>query len=173
MLVAVVCSWIAVKMQRAGRQKEAVESIIQLGGIVYYDYQYDSRKNLTRNAIQPDPAWLRNMLGDDYFREVTLVSFYNKKLNVTDADLENLKELNHIYMLQLDKTQITDAGLESLEGLLQLQELYLGNTQITDSGLKHLKGLKRLHRLYINNTQVTTAGVVDLKKALPTLIISQ
>lgn len=172
LLVAIASSWVAVKMQRARWQKEAVESWIKLGGIVYYDYQYDSKNNLTQGAIQPDSAWLRNVLGDDYFRNVTFVSFYNNQ-KVTNADLENLKGLNHIIVLQLDSTKITDAGLEYLEGLSRLQQLYLYNTQITDTGLEHLKGLKRLQRLYLGKTQVTDAGVENLRKAIPNLIISR
>ena len=41
-LACIGMSWVGVKMQRARRQKEAVEEIKKLGGEVAYDYQVDA-----------------------------------------------------------------------------------------------------------------------------------
>ncbi|MGD0382246.1 MAG: hypothetical protein ABSA77_01915 [Thermoguttaceae bacterium] len=39
-LFAVVCSWFAVKMQQARRQREAVEELLKFDGYVGYDYPF-------------------------------------------------------------------------------------------------------------------------------------
>ena len=41
LLVSIGMSWVAVRMQRARRQREAVKGIERLGGGVMYDYQFD------------------------------------------------------------------------------------------------------------------------------------
>ena len=66
----------------------------------------------------PGPAWLRKLLGDDLF------------VNVTKVDLRG--------------SQVSDAGLKHLKGLTQLQELNLNDTKVSDAGLQHLKGLTQL-----------------------------
>jgi hypothetical protein len=170
-LFAIACSWFAVKMQQAERQREAVEAILKAGGGVRYDYQ------LAGTIIPPEeptgPVWLRRLLGDDIFANVAEVSLWGKGTQITDADLEHLKGLTMLQELQLWGTQITDAGLEHLKGLAQLKKLDLQNTEVTDAGLVHLKGLTNLESLDISKTNVTDAGIKDLQKALPNLKITR
>jgi hypothetical protein len=81
-LVAVACSWLTVKMVQARKQKKAVDVLREMGGIIEYDYQ---RKNTEMYA----PAWLRKILGDDFFNNVThvwLKGWTGRKL--TDNDLD-------------------------------------------------------------------------------------
>ena len=59
---SVACSWLAVKMQQAKRQCEAVSAIEEVGGKVKYDHQ-----PLT-------PTWLRNRFGNDLFDNVVEVT---------------------------------------------------------------------------------------------------
>ena len=56
LVVAVVCSWFAVKMQQARRQREAVKIAYDLSGTVVYDYQVGSSGSSVK---PPAPAWLR------------------------------------------------------------------------------------------------------------------
>ena len=51
-------------------------------------------------------------------------------------------------------TDVTDAGLEQLKDLTQLRWLDLGGTRITDVGLEHLKGLTQLEVLSLDGTEV-------------------
>ena len=154
-------SWIAVKMQTARRQKEAVEAIRKLGGRVEYDYEVDQSGNPISYASPPEPVWLRNMLGEDFFATVVDVSLDNS--SVTDAALEHLKGLTQLQWLALDGTPVTDAGLKHLKNLTRLQWLGLDATQVTDAGLEHLKRLSRLQSLGLGNTEVTDAGLEHLK----------
>ncbi len=108
LLVSLVMSCVAVRMQRARRQDEAVEEIEKLGGQVQYDYE-------AQGVNPPGPAWLRNLLGENFFATVVAV----------DLSLQ----------------QVTDAGLEHLKGLTQIQTLCLVQTMVTDEGVKKLQRL--------------------------------
>jgi len=188
-------SWFAVRMQRARKQREVVAAIVEMGGRVTYDYEFDASGHYIPHPEPPGPAWLRKLLGDDFFTDVRSVRFlgthvkaaelihlkgltrlqrlYLSDTQVTDADLEHLKGLTNLHTLCLDGTRVTDAGLECLKGLTQLQRLDLWATGVTDAGLEHLKGLTNLQSLCLEGTQVTDAGVNNLKKALPNCTISQ
>ena len=179
LLVSIGMSWFAVKLQRARRQKEAVEAIQKAGGWVKYDYE------AAFPFAEPSvPKWARKLFGDDFFFDVvevweavnvgddearhlkvltSLVSLDLSGGQITDAGLEDLEELTNLETLYLTYTPITDAGLENLKGLTDLEWLGLTATRITDAGLGHLEGLTNLIRLEGNCTQVTDAGLEHLK----------
>jgi hypothetical protein len=141
MLCAVACSWLAVKMEQARKQREAVEAIEKLGGVAKY-------------GARP---------GDCFFANVVDVSF----TTATDDGLEHLDRLTYVEFLWLHDSQVTDKGLQYVEGLTQLKWLDLDYTHVTDQGLAHLKGLPNLNTLWLNGTQVTHKGVSELQQALP------
>ncbi len=169
-LFAVACSWFAVKLGQARRQREAVEALMRLKAAmcnVEYDYIRDSAGNLIPNAQSRGPAWLRNLLGIDFFCNVTEV-WVGKK--ITDADLVHLKYFPKLRILFFNEVtpiynpQVTDEGLKIVQGLTQLEVLGLSNTNITDAGLKYVKNLSRLQTLRLANTKITDAGLVNLKE---------
>ena len=185
LLASVGMSWLAVRMQRAKRQREAVEEIRRLGGEVMYDHKWIAPGSSIPNPEAPGPAWLRKLLGDDFFASVTWVALgepemratgleyltwmpqfpelYPHRTQVTDAALEHLKGFTKLRTLYLVGTEVTDAALERLKGLTHLQELFLGDAQVTDAGLVHLKGLTQLETLDLISTEVTDAGLEHLK----------
>ena len=69
---------------------------------------------------QPEPAWLRKLLGDEFFSHVVRVagddSFTGSKPTFTDAGLEHLDGLTRLQSLDLDATLVTDAGLSIFKG---------------------------------------------------------
>ena len=200
-LFALLCSWFTVKMQQARRQMEAVEALIGLKGhlcSIRYDYMRDSadlivsaRERRYGAAGQPpDPAWLRDLLGIDFFSNVTevwltgkitdadlahlkefpklRVLFFNEILEnsnpqVTDEGLKIVQELTQLEDLGLCSTNITDAGMERIGKLVHLRSLGLQNTRISDAGLRHLQNLSQLQRLRLANTEITDAGLENLK----------
>jgi hypothetical protein len=142
--VAIPCSWLAVERKKAREQQQVVATIEkQLRGSVAYDWEYDVDGAWLPNARPPGPSWLRDLLGEDFFRAVVRVNLSDEK--VTDAALEQLKGLGQLRKLWLEHTKVTDAGLERLRGLRQLQELSLRGTEVTGTGLENLKGLGQLH----------------------------
>ena len=183
-LCAVLCSWLAVKMRNAERQREAVAAIHKMGGIVIYDWQVDALGRQLPNAKPFGPAWLRSLLGDDFFASVAELRVHSKEFtdallqdlipqakfrrvsiddtNVTDGGLEHLKKLTHLTFLSLGGTQVTDAGLAKLDRLTELQILFLDRTRVTDAGMKHLRRLTKLDRLILRDTDVTGLGLENL-----------
>jgi hypothetical protein len=159
-LACIGMSWVSVKMQRARRQREAVDAIEKVGGAVFYDYEFDSAGVPTPGVEPSSPKWLRSVLGDDFFANV--VSVVLDSTEVTDAGLEHLWGLTQLHTLSLHSTHVTDAGLKHLKGLPQLRQLWLNNTQVTDVGLEYLTGLTQLQQLVLSDTQMTDAGLEHL-----------
>ena len=143
MLTLLVIAPFAEKVQQAERQREAVEAIRELGGNVRYDYQFDKAGSLMLEQEPPGPAWLRALVGDDFFADVLHVSFFMapKAAEVNDVVFEHVKPLRRLEWLRLRGTQITDPGLLELNRLTELVYLDLSGTHVTDAGLNHLRGL--------------------------------
>ncbi len=198
-VAALPLSWLAVEMKNAREQREVVASIRNMSASPLVTYDWESNPPPSRNP--PGAAWLRNLLGDDFFAEVTMVhltghgvwfgmqwvpvpdqpgkgSWHEKQWvqvpeqhESTDAMLEHLKGLTALEELGLIGTNVTDAGLEQIRGLTALKYLYLYNTRVTDAGLEHLKGLTALRRLGIGGTKVTGDGSASVGRALPSCTI--
>ncbi len=102
LVLSLPLSWLAVRMERARRQREAVEAIERLGGNAVYDWQ--------RRGVRQKPAssWLRRPLGDDFFDEVAFVKIDH--VQVRDTELKCLEELRDLPCLHLVDTPTTNAG---------------------------------------------------------------
>lgn len=153
LLLGVGCGWLA---ERVRRQRAAVSKIIRYGGQVTYDYQLDQFGNLRRDAsgnyvhgLQPPaPRWLRESLGDDYFRSPVKVHLeIDEGVGFEDRELAALAD--------------------ALRSLPTLQTLSLRGSPITDRGLVHLYGLSQLRELNCMWTNVTSGGVDALQRELP------
>ncbi|MBC8873845.1 MAG: hypothetical protein H8E44_30770 [Planctomycetes bacterium] len=167
--VAVPCCWLTVKMRQAERQRRAVEAIDKAGAWIRYDCQFDGSGKFMRRQEPPGPAWLRKLLGKDFFADVIFV--LASCTHVTDAELQQLKVLTKLRMLNVNETQVTDDGVKHLKALTDLSSLGFYNTQLTDAGLEHLKGLTKLKRLGLQRTHVTEEGIKELRQALPSCAI--
>lgn len=153
---SVPLGWFAWQMQRAKRQRAAVQSITERGVTVIYDVDW---KGIAAGS-EPPPSWLQGLLGEDFFWDVGHVECDVVALN--DDDARHLQELTNLKTLDLTDTQITDKGLEHLKGMTKLEALFLDNTQITDKGLAHLKDMTELDFLYLQGTQITDNGLPHL-----------
>ena len=74
--VAIPCSWLAVEMEKARREREAAIAIKTLGGEVVW-------------SEPAGPPWLRSLLGDGCFEHVRFVCLIGGE--VTDAWLTHIK----------------------------------------------------------------------------------
>jgi hypothetical protein len=158
-------SWFVSNLRRAARQRAAVEAIVKMKGCLLYDYDLDEAGDIVPGKLS-QPAWLRNLLGDDYFRSVSLVDFSEGE--VKGPHLEYVKDLQNLRYLYDHRTQVTDTELRNIEGLTKLQSLDLSGTSITESGLAHLNKLTTLEVLWLDDTRITDAGLEHLQ-ALPRL----
>lgn len=166
LLLAVPLSWIAMRIEKARRQREAVEAIAKLGGGVRYDY-HDGVCDPAEHP--PIPSLLLKLLGDDFFSDVVGVGFFQD--DVVDNDLTVLNTLRNLDFVELVQVPITDRGLRHLDGLHRLQYLNLKGSPITDVGLPQLAKLTTLARLDLTGTKITEEGVKTLVDALPDCVV--
>jgi hypothetical protein len=152
--VALPCSWLAVEIKAADRQREVVEGLKE----VFVGYEGDDFSYFGGPRRRPrGPIWLRTLLGDHFFNDVC------KADAGSDAQLEGLEGLTHLRKLSLDGSQVTDNGLQHLKGLTRLEYLSLRSTWVTDVGLRHVEGLTRLGFLDLGETRITDAGLKHLE----------
>jgi hypothetical protein len=129
--VAVPLGWFGMKMREAERQRKAVEAIEKLSGTVVYDYELDKSLN---------PAWLRELVGEDFFANVHWVIWLSDKWHDhANEVLKHIKVLPNVRELSFHGKNVTDAGLEKLKGLTGLRPLNLCNTQVTVQGIEELR----------------------------------
>jgi hypothetical protein len=164
-LVAVACSWLAVKMEQARKQKEAVEAILKLGGLV----GYDDEENLIDTV--PGPLWTHDLLGKDFFYKVTSVWLTDMKLS--DDDMKHLDTLKNVSELNLSNSTISNESWQHLESLKELEVLYLTDTNMTGNEMKYLKTLRNLKWLWLAEAHITNNELKNLEnlKNLDTLFI--
>jgi len=186
LVLSLPLSWFAWRMEKARKQREAVEALQSTG--IFLDWQ------IVRESEPGVPTWLAKLFGDSYlFVEVRQV-IWNTQSNwkpvrdehmihladlpdlrriavptcrVSDVGVEHLKGLTNLRSLDLSRTEVTDDGLKHLKEMSELQHLFLSGTQITDGGLEYLKGLANLKWLSLKGTQATPEGVQRLQEALP------
>jgi hypothetical protein len=180
-IVAIFCSWYAVKKRQADRQKSAVAELRRHGYAIEYDYEHFATQRSYDIPI-PAPAWIVNLVGKDFLYDVygvggpiSLIARYPLPALIDDdltvlARLPNLRRLDFSNVCG-NPAKITDEGLSQLANLKALESLDLSNTQVTDAGLKHIQGLPRLTYLCLLNTQVTEAAIQELQKSHPELEI--
>jgi internalin A len=183
-LFAIACSWFAVKLNQARRQREAVEAIKK---IPYAQVRYEDPflKAFSPNQATPNENFLLNILGVDFFCHVRLVVFNNtdprtlhlenlsglESIGINDFSkgkdewIEPLEKLPELRYLRIEKAKnVTDAALMHITKLTQLKNLTLRNSQISDSGLEQLKDMPRLEGINLPlNTKMTDAGLIHLK----------
>ena len=147
-VVAVPLGW---TMSKVRQQRRIVAELEKAGCSV----QYDGGSHLV-------PRWLKSLLGDDMFWNVTKVD--GSKSQIHDSGFIQLRKLPRLQVLNLDQTRVTDAGLIHIEPLTQLRSLNLSWAKVTDAGLVHLQGLSRLQLLSLKGTQVTDAGLLHLQR---------
>jgi hypothetical protein len=164
-VVTVLCVWMAIVVNRAHRQQDAVAAIEELGGEVEFEKPNQSRSEAFSRRF------LRRWMPQDYFDDVHEVWLNGTR--VTNDGLRHLRALTKLRLLLLDSNpEVTDAGLAQVRGLTRLQVLQLGGTQVTDSGLGHLRGLSELQELQLDGTRVTDGGLVHLQGATELRILS-
>src|SRR5262245_56608081 len=145
-------------VNRVQRQQRVVLEVQKLGGSVSF---FQRRKN----ERQP-PHWLRQAIGDDYFRTVRLIDLQGRA--ATDTLVAEIAALGSLEQLNLCKTQITDVSSQHIAKLKGLKALDIGFNKITDDALDHLGTLDELVHLDLDVTLVTDKGLLPLQK-LPKL----
>jgi hypothetical protein len=177
-VVAVPCAWLPHEVTIARRQDIALQKIKGMSGAVEWNEQ-------------PEPAWLRTSMGEDFFRRVRSVDFdagmarprrpiqhraasaiETLEISVRDIRPWGLRwcgsvlgedKFQRVLGVPIDGTQASDPGLEPIKGFDDLRTLNLCDTQVSDSGLRHIKGLNHLRVLRLDGLNITDSGLEHLQ----------
>ena len=117
--------WLGAKVNRARNQQKAVQRVLELGGSVRYDTDWDPYATIQGNT---KTDWLRNLFGDHFFDKV-----------------------KHV---MLGGTAVTDGDLELFQYLPNVEDIYLSGSNVSDDGMMHLKHLQHLERLSLYQSQI-------------------
>ena len=153
-LISVCGIWMGWRANRVRHQQRVVAAIGEIGGQV----NFSEGSAADRWA----PTWLRDWLGEDYFRRVTGIDLQGcEASDELVADIARLRDVQH---LSLTQTKITDQALHHLARLTKLKALSLGFNGITNASLEQLAPLDELIFLDLDVTEVTDDGLPALNE---------
>ena len=166
LLIALALAWLTHTIRE---QRLAKELILRHDGVFFYEFEPQTVTRYTRKTLVP--AWLRSMIGEDYFHDVTWVRIEGSQFG--DLELKQLRALDQIESLGIVETAITDDGLRHLRGRTSLKGLFLGGNWIGDSGLDRLDlaSIPQLEVLELRSTLVTDAKLAEIRRRFPKLDI--
>jgi hypothetical protein len=175
-------------VHRAHVQRSAVAAIRPSIYAIRYDWEFKDGRSISGGKPW-EPKWLLDILGVDYFHDVTMVNFSGRPTdadmaclgnltgadtlvlnpsNVSDLGLAHLSRLTSIRWLTIDSSSLSSSDavitrLTRLKVLGRLRGLNLDRSAITETGLGHLDGLTGLELLGLADTRVTDAGLARLR----------
>jgi len=161
-VLAVPLSWLGWKLEERRRERWAEAELAKFSVELIRDAP--EADDPFGETIPPGPAWLRRILGDDFFIHVKAVECWPSALD-GDIDVEALSGPQREELS--DDPPLTDAELAYLRYLPRLQAVHLEGAEVTDEGLPQLYSLSRLESLDLSETKVSTKAVAELRKALP------
>jgi hypothetical protein len=187
-VAGMLAGWSAMGWQKARKQAEAKEAIVQSGGQCYLNYQWDLANHRALDQPTPPAPWLRALLGNLLFDTVVAVDlrstqqpdsitpwlpllpqlryFNAADTPLADAALAPLGRTTGLRHLDIQGTPVTDAGLQHLAQLHQLQFLSLARTAVTDQGLETLARFQTLRQLDLSDTGTSREARERLRQAL-------
>jgi len=155
----------------ARRQRASTNAIVALGGSVTYDFQATTGRFVV-DAVPVGPAWLRSILGRDWFDSVHGVGLYDADGATDELIAVSLHGVPDTRSLQLDRS---NAGFETMaivSKMKSLRNLMLHDTSVDDRGLQSLCRLSNLENLDLRGTRATEKGIRMLRAALPNCTIT-
>ena len=170
-------------VREAHIQRDAVLAIQRAGGAVEYDWE----SGPGRRTKKPEPGWLADLIGVDYFGHVTRVrffSFYTDPSNVPAS-----RSRSSMLWISIEgpfsRSCCASEGIEqrlfprppqhagherragaSPRQMTNLVQLNLEDTPISDAGLAHLEGLTNVTDLSLSSTHVTERGLACASSGL-------
>lgn len=194
LLIAVFSLLLCQYCDRSRKQQLGAKLINDLGGVSFYEHEWDLSKDLPRHIPLParGPSAIRNWLGIDYLESIVAIRldgasvkdgdlarllrilprarFLDLRLApVTSRGLDSLQCLQHLEVLNLSGTSADDDTLMTIGRLRRLRSLDVCGTNVTDAGLQHLEHLTALRRIYVERTAVSSAGLGRLRDHIPSV----
>ncbi len=129
----------------------------------YQEFPSDNTFDVTKGT--PGPDWLREKIGDDYFRSLVSIGLADRQAGSMTL-VKAISQLRDLWWLDLARNRITDEMIPSLTSLKQLRVLILDrNPELTDDGLARLTSLSNLEVLSVNLVpRITGAFLKDARQ---------
>jgi hypothetical protein len=166
-LTSLPMGWLGAEIQRARKQRGAVQAITRAGGFVYYDYQVRGNSDPDIDAVPPGPRWLRSLLGIDFVARVV-------EAGVVRGGLEHATVLSSLEVLVVDYP-VSDEDLKYLAACRSLHRLktlsLVDGTTAGDDLADQVQGMTQLRMLYVRDSRLTSKGVRRLQSALPHCLV--
>lgn len=130
--------------EQARQQRMHVVAITRAGGTVIYRFTQKGKAQLRRVTEGPDPlrgpspprTWLRETLGDDFFDRVVRVGFDRSTTPVPFVALVEIETLEHLIIRH---RALSAADLESLKQLRGLRVLDLFGCKMSQADYEDLR----------------------------------
>ncbi|HEY4309034.1 MAG TPA: hypothetical protein VGN12_06245 [Pirellulales bacterium] len=176
-LVTLVATFCALVVIPARRKHHAVEQIQALGGFVRYDFEWSSTP-WPELPTPRGPAWLRAIVGDDYFQTVVDVTVESHTIPAQHLRpfIQAVMQFPELDGLCLISDSLNDDDVKQLSKMTSLKSLILAsnsyptdpNTAITDVGVSYLANLTRLEYLtvegsFTDNALLSLSHLTELK----------
>ena len=84
LVILVIGIWLGWQVNRAREQREAVAAVRRYGGEVHYEHEFFDGK-LKSGRTDWAPRWLRQLVGDEFFRQVRQVRLVNEGRTAGDS----------------------------------------------------------------------------------------
>jgi hypothetical protein len=164
LVIGMAAGYVAMGRQKAAKQAEAIEAVVQAGGRVYLDYQWHNDQPVP-DAQPPQAMWLRRLVGDAMLNHAVAVDLRGVKQ--PDAVAQSLLLLPYLRHINAAGSSVSDASLAIWRRMPGLTQLDLHGTRITDAGVEYLSHLRQLKRVDLTDTSVSNDAVKRLRAALP------
>ena len=106
--------------------------------------------------------WVRSMGGKAVVAGARLREISLAGTHVTDGELRNLAQLEHLEKLDLSGTEVSDLGIQHIAAAAKLEELNLADTAVGDTGLAEVARISSLRTLQLDNSFVRGEGLSNL-----------
>ena len=138
LLVLIFGGLLGWKARRVSIQRRSVATIRSAGGMVYYDHQ--TRQDGTRKSpsAPPAPEWLRRLVGDEPFQEVTSVMLNHQWDPVDDAVIDAFLALDRAATLRLGAVWVTDTQAARIAAAPHLKSLNCADAVIGHGGFERI-----------------------------------
>jgi hypothetical protein len=173
-VVTLLSVWLAWRVDRAHRQRDAVRAIRDYGGIVSYDYQIAAK---SVDARPSEPAWLIELVGVDFFHRVDAVSFagdpYDPRGKFDAGVFARLADLPYVTHVALRGNQACDETFAILANHLPKLEsidvepfaadlIERTYPPLTDAGVEKLTRLSSLQYLWFGEVALSDRSLAAL-----------
>ena len=189
LLVTIICVSLGWKVNQVRNQQAVAAKLVQAEMALRFDEHpfFTKGSSVARLQGPPGPKWLRRILGDEFFTQLTDIDApplaghpvsddehrligslsYLERLSIERErisvdGLAHLAKLSTMHFLWL--SNVTDAEVSTIAKLKQVEVLTLFGSPITDHSLESLVRLPRLIQLDLPGTNISDSGIETVVK---------